>query len=132
MNDTILKDLDTKQSMKSAEYLLDNSKFEHTNKCRVEFGLLGGTNVSHTKSNLVDVENDLKGITRTSNRCVEYQYIPPEANELKSIDYIKCNNNPDLNLEKQHLKSCNFFNYQEIPKEPILGYDRCDNNAKFN
>ena len=48
------------------------------------------------------------------------------------INYIKCTNNPDLNLQKEHLKSCNFFNYQEVTKEPILGYDKCDNNnAKF-
>jgi hypothetical protein len=126
----ILQDLDTKQSMKSAELILDNIKYEHENKCRVEFGLLGGTNVSHTKNNLVDLENDLIGLTRTSNKCNELQYIPPSGTILKPINYIKPVSNPELNLEKKHLQSCNFFEYKEIPKEPILGYDRCD-NAKF-
>lgn len=121
----VLKDLNTQQSMKSVDYLLDRAKFEHDNKCRVEFGIVGGTNVSHTKNNLVDMENDLIGLTRTSNKCSEFQYVPPEGTLLKPINYIKCNENPDLNLEKKHLKSCNFFNYQEIPKEPILGYDKC-------
>ena len=64
MND-VYQDLDTKQSMKSAELILDNVKYENENKCRVEFGLVGGTNVSHTKNNLVDLENDLIGLTRT-------------------------------------------------------------------
>lgn len=126
----ILQDLDTKQSMKSAELILDNIKYEHENKCRVEFGLLGGTNVSHTKNNLVDLENDLIGLTRTSNKCNELQYVPPSGTILKPINYIKPVSNPELNLEKKHLQSCNFFEYKEIPKEPILGYDRCD-NAKF-
>ena len=126
----ILQDLDTKQSMKSAELILDNIKYEHENKCRVEFGLLGGTNVSHTKNNLVDLENDLIGLTRTSNKCNELQYVPPGGTILKPINYIKQVSNPELNLEKKHLQSCNFFEYKEIPKEPILGYDRCD-NAKF-
>jgi hypothetical protein len=126
----ILQDLDTKQSMKSAELILDNIKYEHENKCRVEFGLLGGTNVSHTKNNLVDLENDLIGLTRTSNKCNELQYVPPSDTILKPINYIKPVSNPQLNLEKKHLESCNFFEYKEIPKEPILGYDRCD-NAKF-
>ena len=127
----ILQDLDTKQSMKSAELILDNVKYEHENKCRVEFGLVGGTNVSHTKNNLVDLENDLIGLTRTSNKCSEFQYVPPEGTILKPINYIKPVKNPELNLEKEHLKNCNFFNYQEIPKEPVLGYDRCETNAKF-
>jgi hypothetical protein len=122
----VLQDLDTKQSMKSANLILDNVKFENVNKCRVEFGILGGTNVSHTKNNLVDLENDLIGLTRTSNKCNKFQYVPPEGNTLKPINYIKCTQNPTLNLEKEHLKSCNFFDYQEIIKEPVLGYDKCN------
>jgi hypothetical protein len=128
---SIFEDLDTKQSMRSSELILDNVKYEHDNKCRVEFGLVGGTNVSHTKNNLVDLENDLIGLTRTSNKCSEFQYVPSKGTLLKPINYIKPTENPELNLEKEHLKSCNFFDYQEVPKEPILGYDRCDNNAKF-
>ena len=127
----IFEDLDTKQSMRSSELILDNVKYEHDNKCRVEFGLVGGTNVSHTKNNLVDLENDLIGLTRTSNKCSEFQYVPSEGTLLKPINYIKPTENPVLNLKKKHLKSCNFFDYQEIPKEPVIGYDRCDNNAKF-
>ena len=50
---------------------------------------------------------------------------------LQPINYIKPVKNPELNLEKEHLKNYNFFNYQEIPKEPVLGYDRCETNAKF-
>ena len=128
---SIFEDLDTKQSMKPSELILDNIKYEHEDKCRVEFGILGGTNVSHTKNNLVDLENDLIGLTRTSNKCSEFQYVPAEGTILKPINYIKPTVNPELNLQKEHLKSCNFFDYQEVPKEPILGYDRCNNNAKF-
>ena len=122
----IYQDLDTKQSMKSADLILDNVKYENENKCRVEFGLVGGTNVSHTKNNLVDLENDLIGLTRTSNKCSEFQYVPPEGTILKPINYIKCTENPTLNLEKKHLNSCNFFDFKEIPKEPVLGYDKCN------
>ena len=130
----IIKDLDVKQSMRSSELIMDNIKFEHEKKCRVEFGLVGGTNVSHVKSDLVDLENDLMGLTRTSNKCPEFQFIPPEGTILKSTDYIKCTENPVLNLEKTHLKTCNFFDYQEIPKEPVLGYDSCktENLSEFN
>ncbi len=126
----INNDLDTQQSMRSVDYLLEQSKFIHNNQCRAEFGIVGGNDVSQTKSSLVDIENDLKGITRTSNKCVEYNYLPIENNILEPIKYIKNTNNPQLDLNKKHLKNCNFFDMQEVPKEPKLSYDKCD-LAKF-
>lgn len=119
-------DLDTQQSMKSSDYVLDNTKYVHKNQCRAEFGIVGGNDVSQTKSILVDVENDLKGITRTANKCLEYQYVPQLTNRLEPINYIKCNNNPSLDLNKKHLDSCNFFDMQEVPKEQKLPFDRCE------
>lgn len=44
-------------------YMLDMNKFEHQQKCRHELGLVGGTAVSHSKGNLVDLESDLRGQT---------------------------------------------------------------------
>jgi predicted nucleotide-binding protein (sugar kinase/HSP70/actin superfamily) len=126
----INNDLDTQQSMRSVDYLLEQSKFIHNNQCRAEFGIVGGNDVSQTKSSLVDIENDLKGITRTSNKCVEYNYIPTQNNVLEPIKYIKTTDNPKLDLNKKHLKNCNFFDMQEVPKEPKLPYDKCD-FAKF-
>ena len=67
----INNDLDTQQSMKSVDYLLDQTKFIHNNQCRVEFGIVGGNDVSQTGSSIVDIENDLKGITRTANNCID-------------------------------------------------------------
>ena len=81
--------------------------------------------MSQVQSNLVDLENDLYGLTRTASRCPEYKYIPQEGNIQKPINYIKPVKNPELNLKKKHLKACNFFNYQEIPKEPPLVLDEC-------
>ena len=126
----INNDLDIQQSMKSVDYLLDSSKFIHNNQCRIEFGIVGGNDVSQTKSNLVDIENDLKGITRTANNCAEYNYIHSQENILYPINYIKPVLNPSLDLNKTHLKECNFLNMQEIPKEQKLPYDKCD-FAKF-
>ena len=82
----INNDLDIQQSMKSVDYLLEKSKFIHNNQCRIEFGIVGGNDVSQTKSSLVDIENDLKGITRTANKCVEYNYVPTQNNLLEPIN----------------------------------------------
>lgn len=121
----ILKDIDIKQSLMINDYILDTTKFENNNKGRVEFGILGGPTTSHVKSNMIDVENDLFGITRDYTRCSSYKYVPPEGDKLPPIHYIKCNNTPTLNLKQQHLRSINFFDYQEIPQEPSLIFDRC-------
>ena len=126
----INNDLDTQQSMRSVDYLLEQSKFIHNNQCRAEFGIVGGNDVSQTKSSLVDIENDLKGITRTANKCVEYNYVPTQNNVLKPIKYIKTVDNPELDLNKKHLNNCNFFDIQEVPKEPKLPYYKFD-FAKF-
>ena len=42
------------------------------------FGLVGGTNVSHIKGNLVDLENDLRGQTRSNTKCPARKYAPPK------------------------------------------------------
>ena len=42
------------------QYLLNKIKYEHEQKCRNELGLVGGSNVSRIKGNLVDLESDLE------------------------------------------------------------------------
>ena len=121
-----LMDSETIRSISVNNYILDSNKFENNNKCRVEFGILGGSSVSHTKSNMVDIENDLLGITRASSKCVDNLYKPPENNTIKPVNNFKTDDKPILNLEKQHLKPCNFFNYQLIPNEPMLVFDDCN------
>tara|TARA_Y100001970_G_scaffold294047_1_gene446233 strand:- start:3792 stop:4199 length:408 start_codon:yes stop_codon:yes gene_type:complete len=129
--DTQLKNLDvmdsdTIRSIRLNNYILDENRYENKNKCRVEFGILGGSAVSHTKSNIVDIENDLLGITRASSKCADNLYKAPENNKVVPVDNFKTDSKPTLNLEKQHLKPCNFFNYQLIPNEPALVFDDCN------
>ena len=113
----ILQDLDTQQSMKSAELILDNVKFEHENKCRVEFGLVGGTNVSHTKNNLVDLENDLIGLTRTSNKCSEFQYVPPEVT-FNSVVTLPANDFQKITRDMNNLAE--YVEIKNVNNEIIL------------
>lgn len=51
-------------------------KFEHPSKCRNALGLVGGAEVSNISGNIVDLESDLLGITRTQSKCVGRQYAP--------------------------------------------------------
>jgi hypothetical protein len=113
------------QSISPINYTLDPIKYEHNAKCRHELGIVGGTSVSHIKGNLVDLENDLRGQRRPITKCPQYKYTPQKNNIIKSQEYIKPVNHPDINTELQHLQSCQMFNYPSIPKEPEVKINRC-------
>ena len=51
----------------------------------MELGLLGGNNVSHIKGNQIDLENDLRGLTRPSaqpGQCPSSLYHPNNTNNI--------------------------------------------------
>jgi hypothetical protein len=51
-------------------------KFEHPQKCRNVLGLVGGSEVSNVSGNIVDLESELLGITRSQSKCISRQYKP--------------------------------------------------------
>jgi hypothetical protein len=69
-------------------YNLDSNKFYNCNQKRVDFGLLGGNNVSQSTDNLVDLESDLRNITRLYSKCPEKKYIP----RANGMNIMQCGN----------------------------------------
>ena len=65
------------ESVGTLGWVLDPSRFENCNKCRIEFGVVGGTNVSHAKGNLVDLETELRGTTKLASKCPTLKYQNP-------------------------------------------------------
>lgn len=110
------------QSVNPLNYILDPIRYEHCNKCRPEFGIVGGTAVSHINGNLVDLENDLRNQTRPNTHCPLYKYLP---NERKGKEYIKPVEHPELDHTKLHLKSCQLFDYKPLPHQPPLNISSC-------
>lgn len=115
---------DLSQSTGPLNYNLDPNKFYSCNDGRVEFGLLGGNNVSLTKHNMVELESDLFGINRQLSNCPERQYAPncqgcsAEANDSGiPCDNVNCQRNKDLN----HLNPVKIINYR--PRINHVGYD---------
>jgi hypothetical protein len=105
------------ESVSSANFVLDPVKYEHVNKCRHEFGLLGGTNVSHVAGNLVDLENDLRGQTRPMTKCSGYKYTGPSPDGafVPGKEYIKPVVHPKIDTSLRHLPSCQMIHYQHVP-----------------
>lgn len=116
------------QSVAPLQYALDPIKYEHCNKCRHEFGLIGGPSVSHVTGNLVDLENDLRGQTRPYTHCPTYKYLPQTDNNLQGHEYIKPVEHPGVDTTLKHLPPCQMFAYPQIPlPEPIAQF-KCAKN----
>lgn len=114
------------ESVSSIDFLLDPVKYEHNNRCRMELGLVGGTNVSHVKGNLVDLENDLRGQNRPATNCAEYKFIPSDEEYVQGKEYIKPVNHPKVDTTMQHLPTCQMIDYKSIPRPKFK------NNNKFS
>jgi hypothetical protein len=112
---------DLSQSTSTLNYLLDPNKFYNCNDCRVEFGLLGGNNVSLTQSNMVDLESDLFNITRQYSTCPERKFLP-RCEQCEQNGGLPCGSVSCKRQEKlKHLKSCNIVQY--APRVDHIGYD---------
>ena len=97
-------------------YQLDIEKYENKKKCRVELGLLGGNNVSHIRGNIVDLEGELKGLTRPSaqpGQCPDTLYKPNNSNKIK-IRSRGSNKESVLDTNMVHQKTCHFVDYSNL------------------
>jgi hypothetical protein len=57
-------------------YTLIGQKYYHPNVARNALGLVGGNEVSLISGNLVDLESDLRGVTRDLSRCPARKFAP--------------------------------------------------------
>jgi hypothetical protein len=128
------------ESVGTLSYVLDPSKYENCNKCRMELGIIGGTNVSHIKGNLVDLETDLRGTTRMASKCPTKKYQNPcPKGEMTTCQPDKivirgngCNQPRVLDTSMQHLPSCQMIRYKPIPLEPSMPPVLCPQQEASN
>ena len=122
------------ESVGTLDWILDNNRFENCGKCRFEFGLVGGTNVSHAKGNLVDVESDLMGTTRLQTNCPTLKYINPCPNgDMNNCQpsQIVIQPNPGnsgrvIDTNMQHLQPCQMVRYKPVPLPEPISYTPCN------
>lgn len=107
------------ESVAPLDYILDPVKFEHCDRCRVELGLVGGTAVSHINGNMVDLENDLRGANRPNTHCPAYKHLPRNDNIVQGKEYIKPICHPPVNVQLEHMQSCQFQDFPGVPKPPV-------------
>ena len=127
MYDTCAYKKELDQSVGPLSYILNPIKYENCNKCRMELGVIGGTAVSQIKGNLVDLENDLRGITTSASLCPEKKYIPNCPNSIGDDCQPKqinlpfnrgCNIQKPIDTTLLHLPPCQMIRYKPVPLPP--------------
>jgi hypothetical protein len=58
------------------DYVVDVNRYKNNNQCN-NFTPPFITNVQFVQASNVDIESDLKGVTRQLSKCVSNKYIPP-------------------------------------------------------
>ena len=91
-------------------YIVNPMKYEHCQKCRHEFGLVGGANVSHNATNLVDIETELRGQTRSATKC--------PSNEFPHRQL-------PISETKLHLPSCQMIKYPPLVVPQLPPIETC-------
>ena len=69
----------------SLGYNMDVLKYENPLKCRPELGILGGTQVSHIRGNITDLENQLRGQGSISHKNL---FLGTPLQHLRSGQFI--------------------------------------------
>jgi hypothetical protein len=107
------------ENVSTLSYILSPFRYEHKDKCRHQLGFVGGTNVSHVKGNLVDLDSELRGQTRIISKCQTNLYIPTEDGIIKN------DKTQPIDTGKLHLPSCQSIMYRSTPAPPKMNYNHC-------
>ena len=121
------------ESVGPLEYVLNPMQYENVNKWRIEFGVVGGNNVSQIGGNLVDLESDLLGVTRKASLCPSKKFrsvcATADPNDCRpndiTIDGPGCNEVRVVDTSLRHLPACNMFRYKQVALPPALDLPPC-------
>jgi hypothetical protein len=104
------------------------SEAEHPKTRRHILGLVGGNEVSLTKSNWIDVESDLQGITRPNTDCAAREHLP-------SSGPIIVRKNPKnhfvIDVSKDHLPSSQMWAYPVVIGPKPIKTEVCVRPEKY-
>jgi hypothetical protein len=109
-------------------YQLDPNKYYNCQECRPEQPGYIGSGVSISRKNtLVDVENELKGITRRQTRDPKGKYLPCKKNDKNLFNLPSCNiltdetrlSNPACNLRGTGVSQHVFYELCQDPQAVI-------------
>ena len=110
------------ESMAPGNYQFYAGKYDNKNNCRIEFGILGGNNVSMYKGNIIDLESELRGQTLPNSKCPSNKFYPKYKQSCDSglpSGLLNCNS--DL----VNLPTSNIICYKPVTYAPQPSVSFC-------
>eukprot|EP00873_Tetraselmis_striata_P033696 jgi/Tetstr1/453960/TSEL_040879.t1 len=113
-------------------HTVDINRFTHTDPCAHDRGLVAGNTTStvgpqpqpdavhQAWGDMIALENDLRGQTRTATRCPSYDYIPKKG--VVSSPSMYRPPQPDIGTaSKDTLPACQMIDYRNVEREAYAG-----------
>jgi hypothetical protein len=100
-----------------------------THRSRHELGLIGGNNVSIIKGNMIDLESDLRGITRINTHAPWRQYQAPTVGQ--NIVRSNWKNEVTINTQPVHLPTHQMWAYPVVLAPQPLIKETCGRVEKY-
>jgi len=116
-----------KESMRPGVYQTYFGKHDNKNNCRIDFGLIGGNNVSVYRGNIVDLESDLRGQTKQASLCSNKKFMPRYK---QTYDSGLPSGNIDCHTELKSLPTCSFTCYKPVVYAPLQTVSVCNDIYK--
>lgn len=111
---------DLAQSTAGLARLAEPIAFEHVRPCTVDFGILGGNTVTRIAGDLVDLENDLRGVTRprasSCHQALLYKPLQPGEPIVARDVYRPCI--PPIDVTGLPLPTCQLIDFGERTRFP--------------
>ena len=108
--DKCVSNEEEKKYTSSLDYIINTIKYENEQKCRHQFGLVGGPAVSEIVGNKTDLESVLKGLGSTNSPCVTSGVVSKIVIEGET----RGNERKEVDTRLTHLTSCQILDIKPI------------------
>ena len=122
--DTCAYKQDLHETMIPLDLVLDPIMYVSSNPCAHQFGIVNGNDVSVVEDP-VQLESELKGITRHNSRCVKFKYQPTREHTNLILGPKPGCTPTSLNVDMKHLPTCQMIHYKPIPLTPPAVPTQC-------
>jgi hypothetical protein len=106
--------------MNILKYVINENRYEHPEKCLHEKGLIGGATVSKIRGDVIDLESELRGITRNLSKC-SVSKPKPLADEFMILN----DKTAPVDTRKLHLPSCQMIDYKKLQVPNPQNFNQC-------
>lgn len=106
-----------RENMNILKYIINENRAD---KCFHEKGLVGGATVSKIRGDVVDLESELRGITRNLSKCSTSKPKP-----LSDEFMILNDKTAPVDTRKLHLPSCQMIDYKTLQVPHPQNFNQC-------